>query len=187
MSSVVREKDEDEAISKNVIVCTGAITDKLKRDWGLNDIWNTIIYPRFERLNQLTNSDKFGQWENKQGKKVFQIEMPLELQKGFNKKRIDHRHHAMDAIVIACATRSHVNYLNNESAHSKSKEKRYDLRRKLRRIEILEKQELKDGITIAKKIEVAKEFYKPWPTFTQDAHEVLQSIIVSLNKITSRK
>lgn len=190
---MVREKDEDEAISKNVIVCTGAITDKLKRDWGLNDIWNTIIYPRFERLNQLTNSDKFGQWENKQGKRVFQIEMPLELQKGFNKKRIDHRHHAMDAIIIACATRSHVNYLNNESAHSKSKEKRYDLRRKLRHIEILEKQELKDGITIAKKIEVAKEFYKPWPTFTQDAHEVLQSIIVSfkqnlrvVNKATNR-
>ena len=193
LSSVVREKDEDEAISKNVIVCTGAITDKLKRDWGLNDIWNTIIYPRFERLNQLTNSDKFGQWENKQGKKVFQIEMPLELQKGFNKKRIDHRHHAMDAIVIACATRSHVNYLNNESAHSKSKEKRYDLRRKLRRIEILEKQELKDGVTTTNKIEVAKEFYKPWPTFTQDAHEVLQSIIVSfkqnlrvVNKATNR-
>lgn len=193
LSSVVREKDEDEAISKNVIVCTGAITDKLKRDWGLNDIWNTIIYPRFERLNQLTNSDKFGQWENKQGKRVFQIEMPLELQKGFNKKRIDHRHHAMDAIVIACATRSHVNYLNNESAHSKSKEKRYDLRRKLRRIEILEKQELKDGVTITKKIEVAKEFYKPWPTFTQDAHEVLKSIIISfkqnlrvVNKATNR-
>lgn len=193
LSSVVREKDEEEAISKNVIVCTGSITDKLKRDWGLNDIWNTIIYPRFERLNRLTNSDKFGQWENKQGKRVFQIEMPLELQKGFNKKRIDHRHHAMDAIVIACATRSHVNYLNNESAHSKSKDKRYDLRRKLRRIEILEKQELKDGVTVTKKIEVAKEFYKPWPTFTQDAHEVLQSIIVSfkqnlrvVNKATNR-
>ena len=193
LSSVVREKDEDEAISKNVIVCTGAITDKLKRDWGLNDIWNTIIYPRFERLNQLTNSDKFGQWENKQGKRVFQIEMPLELQKGFNKKRIDHRHHAMDAIIIACATRSHVNYLNNESAHSKSKEKRYDLRRKLRHIEILEKQELKDGVTFTKKIEVAKEFYKPWPTFTQDTLGVLQSIVVSfkqnlrvVNKATNR-
>lgn len=196
LSSVVREKEEEEeeeAISKNVIVCTGAITDKLKREWGLNDVWNTIIYPRFERLNQLTNSDKFGQWENKQGKKVFQIEMPLKLQKGFNKKRIDHRHHAMDAIVIACATQSHVNYLNNESAHSNSKEKRYYLRRKLRRIEILEKQELKDGVTITKKIEVAKEFNKPWPTFTQDAHEVLQSIIVSfkqnlrvVNKATNR-
>ncbi|MBP6067913.1 MAG: type II CRISPR RNA-guided endonuclease Cas9 [Bacteroides sp.] len=182
LSSVVREKDEEEAISKNVIVCTGSITDKLKRDWGLNDIWNTIVYPRFERLNQLTNSNQFGQWENKQGNRVFQTEMPLELQKGFNKKRIDHRHHAMDAIVIACATRNHVNYLNNESAHSKSKDKRYDLRRKLRRIETIEKQELKDGVVIIKKMEVAREFLKPWATFTQDAHEVLKSIVVSFKQ-----
>ena len=34
-------------------------------------------------------------------KKVFQTAVPLEYQKGFSKKRIDHRHHAMDAIVIA--------------------------------------------------------------------------------------
>ena len=42
--------------------------------------------------------------------------MPFDLQKGFNKKRIDHRHHAMDAIVIACTTRSHVQYISNENA-----------------------------------------------------------------------
>ena len=53
--------------------------------------------------------------------------LPLELQKGFNKKRIDHRHHAMDAIVIACANRNIVNYLNNEAASVKSKISRHDL------------------------------------------------------------
>jgi hypothetical protein len=31
LSNVVREDDEKEAISKNVIPCTGAITDRLKR------------------------------------------------------------------------------------------------------------------------------------------------------------
>ena len=53
--------------------------------------------------------------------KVFQTAVPLEYQKGFSKKRIDHRHHAMDAIVIAGATRNYVNHLNNESASRNAK------------------------------------------------------------------
>ncbi|MBC7749800.1 MAG: type II CRISPR RNA-guided endonuclease Cas9, partial [Methylotenera sp.] len=136
MSNIVREDDEQEAISKNVIVCNGAITSILKQDWGLNDIWNELITPRFERLNKLTNSSDFGEWTSKDGKQVFQTQVPFLLQKGFNKKRIDHRHHALDAIVIACATRSHINYLNNESALGKATKtekdkKRYDLKHKL--------------------------------------------------------
>ena len=87
----------------------------------------TVLYIPFERLNSLTDTQSFGHWENKSGKKVFQTELPLEYQKGFSKKRIDHRHHAMDAIVIACATRNHVNYLSNESASRNAKISRYDL------------------------------------------------------------
>jgi len=182
LSNIVREDGEEEATSKNLISCTGGITDQLKKDWGLNDVWNTIIYPRFERLNELTKSNQFGQWENKNGNRVFQTQMPLELQKGFNKKRIDHRHHAMDALVIACATRSHVNYLNNEAAKANAKESRYDLRRKLRRIETVQIEKLIDGKKVLKGIEVAKEFYKPWGTFTQDVQATLENIIVSFKQ-----
>jgi CRISPR-associated endonuclease Csn1 len=182
LSNIVREEGEEEATSKNLISCTGGITDQLKRDWGLNDVWNTIVYPRFERLNELTKSNQFGQWENKNGNRVFQTQMPLELQKGFNKKRIDHRHHAMDALVIACATRSHVNYLNNEAAKASAKESRYDLRRKLRRIETVQIEKLIDGKKVLKNIEVAREFYKPWGTFTQDAQTALENIVVSFKQ-----
>ncbi len=182
LSNIVREDGEEETTSKNVIPCTGSITDRLKKDWGLNDVWNNLIYPRFERLNQLTGSTHFGQWETKDGKRVFQTQMPLELQKGFNKKRIDHRHHAMDALVIACATRSHVNYLNNEAAKANAKESRYDLRRKLRRIETVQKEILVDGKKVLRNIDVAKEFYKPWDTFTEDAQSALENIIVSFKQ-----
>jgi len=177
MSNIVREKDEQEAISKNVIATNGAITAKLKQDWGLNDIWNEIITPRFERLNELTKSTKFGEWTNKEGKRVFQTQVPIELQKGFNKKRIDHRHHAPDAIVIACATRSHINYLNNESALGKDKKeakekKRYDLKHKL----CFKKynDDTKKNYTWA--------FHKPWETFTKETRETLQSIIISFKQ-----
>ena len=174
MSNIVREKDEQEAISKNVIASNGTITSTLKQDWGLNDVWNEIITPRFERLNKLTKSTNFGEWTNKEGKKVFQTQVPIELQKGFSKKRIDHRHHALDAIIIACATRSHVNYLNNESALGKAnkeekEKKRYDLKQKL-----CFKKYNDDTKKNYKWV-----FHKPWEAFTQDAKETLHGIIVS--------
>ncbi|MEI8114197.1 MAG: type II CRISPR RNA-guided endonuclease Cas9 [Bacteroidia bacterium] len=182
LSNIVREVGEQEATSKNVISCSGGITSILKQDWGLNDVWNSIIYPRFERMNEKTNSNNFGHWTNKEGKSVFQTEMPLELQKGFVKKRIDHRHHAMDALVIACATRNHVNYLNNEAAKSNAKESRFDLRKKLRRIEKIQIEKLVEGKKVLQSIDVAKEFYKPWETFTQDAHIALGNIVVSFKQ-----
>lgn len=152
-------------------VCTGGVTDRLKKDWGLNDVWNSIVYSRFERLNRLTGTEVFGHWENKDGKRVFQTSMPLELQRGFRKKRIDHRHHAMDALVIACASRNIVNYLNNESANNPKK--REDLRRQL--------------------CDKNRVIRKPWETFTQDAYNALRNVVVSfknyvrvINKATNR-
>lgn len=170
LSNIVREEGEQEAISKNVITCTGGITDRLKKDWGMNDVWNEIILPRFERLNRLTGKTCFTT-TNKEGHVI--PDMPLELQKGFNKKRIDHRHHAMDAIVIACASRNIVNYLNNESASKKSKVSRYDLQKLLcNKIKTDENGNYK---WILK---------KPWDTFSQDARVALEHIIVSFKQNT---
>ncbi|MDL2313014.1 type II CRISPR RNA-guided endonuclease Cas9 [Bacteroidales bacterium OttesenSCG-928-B11] len=171
LSNMVREENEQEATSKNVISCTGGITSILKQDWGLNDVWNRIITPRFERLNELTNSNHFGEWTDKEGKRVFQIEMPLELQKGFSKKRIDHRHHALDALIIACATRSHINYLNNESAKKDAKTSRYDLKHKLC---FKTKPDEKGNYKW--------QFHKPWDAFTQDAQIALENIIISFKQ-----
>ena len=176
LSNIVREKlpngeYEQEAVSKNVISCNGSITDHLKKDWGMGDVWNSIVLPRFKRLNELTGKNCFTAISS-EGHEI--PAMPLELQRGFNKKRIDHRHHAMDAIVIACATRDHINLLNNEAAHSKHNANRYQLQRKLRRYETV----LIDG----KEREVAKEFLKPWDNFTVDAKEKLENIIVSFKQ-----
>lgn len=235
LSNIVREKIDDEnyeseAVSKNLISCNGTITDRLKKDWGMNDVWNGVILPRFIRMNSLTKKLSNIELANK-FKHLFESEllsvakaeglaisvsyldfyktlkpklqknvidnimkqlpitdsflsvnneghvipnMPLELQEGFSKKRIDHRHHAMDAIVIACTTRDHVNLLNNEAARSKYNANRYQLQRKLRRFE---KTKI-DG----KEREVAKEFLKPWDSFASDSKNVLENIIVSFKQ-----
>ena len=168
LSNIVREEGEQEEMSKNVIVCTGSVTDRLKKDWGINEVWNKIILPRFLRLNELTGSNRFTS-VNTNGNVI--PAMPLELQRGFNKKRIDHRHHAMDAIVIACANRNIVNYLNNESASKNAQISRYDLQRLL-----CDKQKIDDKGNYRWFIK------KPWDTFTQDVYKALQDIIVSFKQ-----
>lgn len=169
LSRIVREENEIEAISKNIVTVNGSITDRLKTDWGLKSVWNEIVRPRFERLNYLSGTDNYGRWINKDGKNVFQTNVPLIIQKGFSKKRIDHRHHALDALVIACATRNHINYLNNTAA--KSEVRRFELRSLLCNKEYSVDHEVYNWV-----------FKKPWESITLDVYNELESIIVSFKQ-----
>lgn len=172
LSNIVRADKNDEGInSKNIIPGNGKITGRLKQDWGLNDVWNDLILSRFERMNELTQSNDFTSWNKKHQKYLPTV--PLELSKGFQKKRIDHRHHALDALVIACATRDHVNLLNNK--HAKSKNERYDLQHKLRHTK-----KWKDDN--GKERDKFTEFKKPWSNFTVDAKNELEKIVVSFKQ-----
>lgn len=180
LSNIVRTKDasgewEQEAISKNLITTNGAITDMLKKAWGINDVWNRIILPRFQRMNKIDPAHTYTTL-SAEGHEI--PTMPLALQYGFNKKRIDHRHHAMDAIVIACASRDIVNYLSNESARGDGK-RRYDLMHKL-----CNKKKDSDGYERMPR--------QPWEGFSNDVFNTLEGIIVSfkqnlrvLNKATN--
>lgn len=186
LSNIVRDKDEQDAISRNVITCTGGVTDRLKKDWGVNDKWNEIILPRFRRLNELTGSACFVS-HNTEGHEI--PAMPFDLQKGFDKKRIDHRHHAMDAIVIACATRKHVQYLNNENAKSSNRALQAGLAKQLclfKEVEFRKKVKnddgiWSDGVDVIKKT-VPDKIMKPWDTFTSDVRNALDCIIVSFKQ-----
>ena len=176
LSNIVRTTDEDgnlerEAISKNVITCNGSVTTRLKRDWGLGEVWNAIVLPRFQRLNEITGRNCFTTL-NSHGQEI--PAMPLELQKGFSIKRIDHRHHALDAIVIACTTREHVNLLNNESALPENQANKHALSHKLRHCEEI--------VINGKKRTVYKEFLMPWNAFKSDTFHSLQEIVVSFKQ-----
>lgn len=155
LSNIVRDEEEQEVVSKHLIVTNGRITDKLKQDWGIHDVWNKVVLPRFENLNRRLQTDKYTRRNNNHLIPV----IPLEIKKGMNKKRIDHRHHAMDAIIIACANRNMINLLNNMSA--KSPNGREDLKTLLMR---------------------NQQFIKPWRTFTQDVYKILDGMIVSFKQ-----
>ena len=139
-----------------------------------------MVEDRFKRLNRLIcgfeneENGLFGSIKKNGG--FFKPEVPLELRDNFNIKRIDHRHHALDAIVIACATRKHVNYINNN--HAKSDLKRFDLGRILRNTKKIEKTDILTG----EKTEhvVLDDYKKPWDNFTGEAKLSLQQIVISV-------
>lgn len=161
LSNIVREDDEQEATSKNLIPVNGSVTSKLKNDWGLNDKWNELILPRFERLNQLTQTNDFTV-TNTSGHTIPTV--PDHLLKGFSKKRIDHRHHALDALVVACCTRNHGHYLSALNAEKKN----YGLRDKL-----LIKNE--NG-------HYTKVFQMPWQGFATEAKSQLENTVISFKQ-----
>lgn len=180
LSKIVREDEEQEITSKHIVSLNGAITSRMKQDWGLNDVWNKIVTPRFERLNAITNSSDFGKLELKKdefgnaGKQVFQTTVPDAIAKGFSKKRIDHRHHALDALVIACVNRTHINYLNNLNAKDEDdKTIKHELRNKL----CFKTKTDANG-------NYKWEFYKPWDNFTKKAEDELNQTIISFKQNT---
>lgn len=186
LSNIVRSDENDDGInSKNLLPGNGKITTMLRQDWGLDAVWSDLILPRFERMNQLTNSESFTS-KNTNNRLIPTV--PLEFSKNFQKKRIDHRHHALDALVIACATRDHINLLNNKHANSNE---RHDLNRKLRKYEKKVYNDSKTGGRIER--DVPAEFLKPWPTFTKDTKDEIEKVIVSfkqnlraINKTTNK-
>lgn len=178
LSNIVRADKEDDGVnSKNLIPGNGKITTVLKKDWGMDAVWNDLILPRFERMNQLTNSTTFTYW-NEQYQKFLPVDYSPADSKRIEKKRIDHRHHAMDALVIACMTRDHVNLLNNQSA--KSETSRYDLQYKLRNRSKETWIDKKTNEQVERA--VFKEFKKPWDDFTVDAKNALETVVVSFKQ-----
>ena len=162
LSNLVRDEGEKEVTTKRLIPVTGAITSKLKQDWGLHDKWNELVAPRFIRLNALTNTNDFGEWDSKIN--AFRGTVPEAISRGFNKKRIDHRHHALDALVVACCTRKHTNYLSSLNAAK-------------------ENYGLKESLLIKNKQgDFTKHFQLPWLNFTSEAKESLEKTIISFKQ-----
>lgn len=124
LSHIVREPGEVEFRSKNVLPVTGMVTTELKRAWKLDQVWTELVSPRFTRMNELTQSNLFGSWQiAKNGKEYFDCNLDdtiREKDESYDIKRIDHRHHALDALIVALCTEDHVNYINNINADAKS-------------------------------------------------------------------
>lgn len=83
---------------RNVHATSGGVTDFLREKWGWNDVLKKVNWERYEKLG-LTSVET-----RDDGKRIYNIE-------GWS-KRDDHRHHAIDALVVACTKQSYIQSLN---------------------------------------------------------------------------
>jgi CRISPR-associated endonuclease Csn1 len=146
---------------EQVRVSLGEITNELKNKWGLNETMKRILIPRFERLQEISGEALIEFQTTPEGQRKVHLE-------GYE-KRIDHRHHALDALIVACTTNRHVQYLSTLKAASDPS------------VYFKFKKLLNSPKT--------RDFRLPWPGFIPDTIKALNQIIVShknRNRILSK-
>ena len=142
-----------------VTATTGAVTDRLREDWGLIDVMQELNWDKYDKLGQTE------EWPDKDGRRIRRI-------KNWT-KRNDHRHHAMDALVIAFTKPSYIQYLNNLNARSDKAGSIYGIE---------QKELFRDAHNKLR-------FKAPFANFRNEAKEHLEHILVSVkakNKVVTR-
>lgn len=140
-------------ICNNVTVTEGNVTAKLRNLWGWDDVLMNLQMPKYKSLGQTF----FKEWTSEHGTKLHKKE---EIKNWT--KRDDHRHHAIDALVVACTKQGFIQRINTLSS-SDTKDEMYKEIQEAE-IEYTEKLSMLDKYLIAKKafstIEVEKEAEK---------------------------
>ncbi len=118
MTQYIAKKAKEilENVTPTVTSTFGAITDRLREDWGLIDVMKELNWDKYDRLGLTT------QYTNRDGKVVKRIVDWT--------KRNDNRHHALDAITIAFTRPVFIQYLSNLNAQSNQGGEIYGIKQK---------------------------------------------------------
>ncbi len=143
-------------ICRHVQSTTGKITDRLRSDWDLINVMRELNFKKYKAAG-LTET-------------IERKDQKIERIKDWS-KRNDHRHHAMDALVVAFTKVEHVQVLNNLHAKSDRSQKFF---------------KMYDKITITQNRKTV--FIKPLEGFRAIAKKHLESILISIkakNKVVT--
>lgn len=97
-----KAKEMLQSICMNVYSTSGTITDFLRHLWGWDNVLHTL---NFEKYREAGLTEMREQEVN--GKKI-EVERIADWS-----KRMDHRHHAIDALTIACTKQGYIQRINN--------------------------------------------------------------------------
>ena len=212
----IRVKEELNKIVGNnkVKTTTGSVTDYLRNQWGLTDKFKEILKVRYEDIKPRLAENEYQQYlsnlkENiKESEKldiVFndvilneenfkQLFNQNYIRKKNNKwviqdwsKRIDHRHHAIDALVVACTQPEHIKRLNdlNKELQAWLDKHRKELLPEFEGspTELLD-EILNLDVTKREKVFIQIEKFRniemPWLGFTEEAEQKIKGIIISI-------
>ncbi|MBX2909678.1 MAG: type II CRISPR RNA-guided endonuclease Cas9 [Chitinophagales bacterium] len=98
-----KSKEILEKICNNVTTTEGGVTAKLRELWGWDDVLMNLQMPKYKQIEQTTVKE----WTSDHGKRKHSKEEIVNWT-----KRDDHRHHAVDALVIACTKQGFIQRIN---------------------------------------------------------------------------
>ena len=90
---------------RRVSASEGGVTARLRSLWGYDDILHTLNLDRYDSMGETERVSREGETTEK-------------LRITNWSKRMDHRHHAIDALVVACTRQSYIQRLNRLSSES---------------------------------------------------------------------
>lgn len=102
-----KSKEILQQICNNVTATEGTVTAKLRDLWGWDDVLMNLQLPKYKELGKTVIKE----WTSDHGRRKHQKE---EIENWG--KRDDHRHHAIDALVIACTQQGFIQRINTLSS-----------------------------------------------------------------------
>ena len=97
-----KAKEILQSICHNVYATSGSVTDFIRHIWGWDEVLHSLNFERYQAagLTEMVERDVNGE------------RVEIERIKGWS-KRMDHRHHAVDALTIACTKQGYIQRINN--------------------------------------------------------------------------
>lgn len=96
-------------ICNNVHTSEGTVTAKLRKLWGWEDVLMNLQFEKYKQVGQT----KEEVWTSEHGKRIHRKNI---IDKELWTKRDDHRHHAVDALVVACTKQGFIQRMNTLSS-----------------------------------------------------------------------
>ena len=100
-----KAKEMLQTVCYNVYSTSGSITDFIRHIWGWDEVLHSLNFRRYKEtgLTEMVERDVNGE------------KVEVERIKDWS-KRMDHRHHAVDALTIACTKQGYIQRINNLSS-----------------------------------------------------------------------
>lgn len=169
--------------SDKVKTTTGSVTDYLRSQWGLKEMFMKLTEHRFKQM-EFRDLDENGnireEWiqnyfDKEKNKHVYEI-------KGWS-KRYDQRHHAIDALVVALCNERYIKRLNDLNTYFQDELAKHNDDIPFQDEDSIEeaffKLEKVKRNMIMKEIDSSRKFASPMPHLVSEAKEILETMIVS--------
>ncbi|MDR2824396.1 MAG: hypothetical protein LBB41_04260 [Prevotellaceae bacterium] len=170
--------------SENVKTSTGEVTDFLRSRWGLKKLFMKLTEGRFKQM-ELWDLDENGNPKTEWVKHYVDENNKNQYEIKNWSKRYDHRHHAIDALIVALTEQSHIQRLNNLNKYVQDE---LIKRKEEFKIEQKEDETILDAFfnleanrrdEILRTMESSRKFEPPFDGFIAQVREHLETMIVS--------